>query len=69
MLNRETLGPTFRELRESRGVSQKDLAARAGITQPLISQIETGRYVPTLEALQTLLSLLDAELVIQLREE
>lgn len=51
-----------------RGLSQKELAARADISAPQISQIETGRYVPSLQVIVEILSELDAHLEIELNE-
>jgi DNA-binding XRE family transcriptional regulator len=62
------VGPVLRALRELRGISQKELAARVGISSGQMSQIETGRYVPSLEALPAILAKLDARLEIALNE-
>lgn len=36
-----------RELRKAKGMSQAELAAKAGTTQNTISSIETGQYAPS----------------------
>ena len=36
------IGKRLQELRESKGLSQSDLASYLGISQPLLSQIESG---------------------------
>lgn len=41
----------FALARESRGLSQKDLAVRAGVTQPFISQLEAGDAKPSAASL------------------
>jgi transcriptional regulator with XRE-family HTH domain len=41
MTNR--LGTLIKRLRTARGLSQRALAARAGITNPYIAQLETGQ--------------------------
>lgn len=37
-----TLGETIREMRESRGIRQRELARRLGVQPSLVSSIETG---------------------------
>lgn len=45
-MERRTNGATVRVVREALGISLTDLAARAGITKPYMSQIETGARQP-----------------------
>lgn len=40
--SRESIGQRLARLRKERGVTQKDLAAKLGLTQPFISQYERG---------------------------
>ncbi|MEU0521101.1 helix-turn-helix transcriptional regulator [Streptosporangium sp. NPDC006007] len=40
------LGGLLRRLRKDAGLTGKELALRAGVTQPTISQIETGQLLP-----------------------
>jgi len=54
----------LREARRRRGVSQAQLAIRAGTRQSAISRIESGRVSPTFETLQSLLDLLGENLTI-----
>ncbi len=37
------------------GLTQKELAARAGISQPALARIEAGRVVPRIDTIQRLL--------------
>jgi len=37
------------------GLTQKDLAGRAGISQPALARIEAGRVVPRIDTIQRLL--------------
>jgi putative transcriptional regulator len=37
-----------RSLREARGLSQGELAARLGVSRQTVNSIETGRYLPSL---------------------
>src|SRR2546425_432989 len=42
------VGGRIRTLRESRGLSLRDLAARSGVSAPMLSQVERGDTSPTL---------------------
>jgi transcriptional regulator with XRE-family HTH domain len=46
-----SLGTRIRSLREARGVRQKALAAQAGLTPSLVSQIESEKLTPSLHTL------------------
>ncbi len=48
------LGDQLRAIRRSRGLTQKEIAERAGISQPALSRIELGGGVPGLETLRRL---------------
>lgn len=50
------------QLRERRGMSQRDLARETGIKQPQIARLEKGDQLPTLDTLWRLLSALDARM-------
>jgi transcriptional regulator with XRE-family HTH domain len=52
------------DLREARGMSQRDLAAASGIKQPMINRIERGSQVPKTTTLVKLLRALDGVLAI-----
>ncbi|MCX2818327.1 MAG: putative transcriptional regulator [Methanobacteriota archaeon] len=39
----------LREMREERGLSQRELAERVGVTRQTINSVERGRYDPSLE--------------------
>lgn len=47
-------GDVLRRAREQAGLSQRAVAAAAGVRQPLISRIESGREQPALTTLVTL---------------
>jgi putative transcriptional regulator len=40
---------SIRALRDARGLTQAELAARVGVTRQTLIAIEAGRYSPTLE--------------------
>ncbi|MFC9911820.1 helix-turn-helix domain-containing protein [Streptomyces sp. NPDC127197] len=60
------LGQAVHDRRRELGLSQAELARRAGMTQPQISNIEGGDSVPTLPLLTRLAKALDASLTIDL---
>lgn len=48
-------GPILREARAAAALTQRELAALAGMPQPAIARIERGRVSPSLETLDRLL--------------
>lgn len=55
----EHLGRTLRELRRERGLTLVELAARCDLSQPFLSQVETGRARPSMESVFRLARALD----------
>ncbi|MFJ7148424.1 helix-turn-helix domain-containing protein [Streptomyces sp. NPDC100445] len=55
------LGVRLRELRTEAGLTGAVLAQRAGVGQPTVSKIETGRMVPSLDVLDRLSHALDLD--------
>src|SRR3954465_3798148 len=43
-----SIGPRVKALREAMGLSLRDLAARTGVSAPMLSQVERGETSPTL---------------------
>jgi DNA-binding XRE family transcriptional regulator len=60
------LGAVIRQLRLDAGLSQHELAQRAGMTQPALSRLERGGTVPTLTVLDRIANALQATLTITL---
>lgn len=60
------LGQAVYDRRTELGISQSELARRAGMTQPQVSKLELGGTVPTLPLLARLAKALDASLNIAL---
>ncbi len=52
------VGRTLRQMRELQGLSQRQLALRAGTSQDAISRIERGAEAPTLERFAQLMLVL-----------
>lgn len=63
-----TPGQLLREARRRHGVTQAQLAIRAGTKQSAISRIESGKASPTVETLRGLLHLLGEDLVLDRKE-
>src|SRR3954464_14696422 len=55
------LGRKVRGLRKDAGLSGAELAERAGVTQPTVSKIETGRMLPSSEVVDRLAGALDID--------
>ena len=53
---------SLRQARRRAGLTQRELAERAGIPQPTVSRIESGRVVPRVDTLDRLLRLCGDEL-------
>lgn len=49
------VGSALRSLREARGISQRELARRAGMTNASLSQIEHGKVSPSISSLEKIL--------------
>src|ERR1700722_17416753 len=60
------IGQAVRERRLALGLSQTELATRAGMTQPALSRLEAGGVVPTIPLLERISIALDAELIVEL---
>ncbi len=58
------IGQAVRERRLALGLSQTEVAARAGMTQPALSRLEAGGTVPTIPVLDRIAIALAAELVL-----
>ena len=61
------LSEQVREARERAGITQAELAARIGSTQPAIARLEAGGVTPNLATLRRIASALSLELVVRLR--
>jgi transcriptional regulator with XRE-family HTH domain len=56
------LGPALRLLRQRRGLTQQQIADKAGITKAMMSAYEVGKYFPAVETLSRLLRSLECDL-------
>ncbi|MGH9107445.1 MAG: helix-turn-helix domain-containing protein [Acidimicrobiales bacterium] len=55
------VGRQLRRLRQSRGMTLSDLAARAGCSDGYLSSVETGVITPTISSISTLAAVLGAD--------
>jgi ribosome-binding protein aMBF1 (putative translation factor) len=60
------IGQAVRERRLALGLSQVELATRAGMTQPALSRLEAGGVIPTIPLLERISAALDADLIVEL---
>ena len=60
------IGQAVRERRLALGLSQVELATRAGMTQPALSRLEAGGVVPTIPLLERISMALDADLIVEI---
>jgi transcriptional regulator with XRE-family HTH domain len=61
------LGATVVEQRVARGLSQQELAALCGTSQPAIARLESGAQAPRVDTLRRIAHALDCELLVALR--
>ena len=57
-----TFGDKLRAVREKKKMTMKDVAEKAGVSESLISQIETNKVSPAIETLLTISEILDIDL-------
>jgi transcriptional regulator with XRE-family HTH domain/tetratricopeptide (TPR) repeat protein len=67
LINIHDLGNQVRSLRKTRGLTQPELARRMGMSQPAISELESGRSLPNLRTLRRLAEALSMEFVFGFR--
>jgi ribosome-binding protein aMBF1 (putative translation factor) len=60
------IGQAVRERRLTLGLSQVELATRAGMTQPALSRLEAGGVIPTIPLLERISIALDADLIVEI---
>jgi predicted nucleotidyltransferase/DNA-binding XRE family transcriptional regulator len=64
-----TAGALLRQARKRAGLSQVELAARAGVTQSVVSAYESGHRQPAIPALAALIDAAGYDLVLGLRRQ
>jgi transcriptional regulator with XRE-family HTH domain len=56
------IGKVIKSAREKQSLTQQDLSERVGISRNYISDIECGRYIPSVEKLLSLATTLEIDL-------
>lgn len=51
----------LKQVRECKGISQLELSFKAGVSQTMISQVESGKKIPTLTTFVKLCTALDVQ--------
>ncbi len=59
VIKHSPLGKRIRDLREAKGLFQRDLAVQLGIAQSTVGKMEQGEIVPNIERVQAIANLLD----------
>ena len=65
----ETAGSLLRRARRGAGISQAELAFRAGVAQSVVSAYEAGRRQPSLPTLARLIDAAGADLVVDIQQQ
>jgi transcriptional regulator with XRE-family HTH domain len=60
------IGRAVRDRRRVLGLSQTELAQRAGMSQPALSRLEAGGVIPTIPLLERITAALDADLIVEI---
>lgn len=66
--NDQAIGSALRDLRVTRDISAKELAAESGISAAMISRIESGQVSPSISTMTSLSEALDVPLVSLFRD-
>jgi transcriptional regulator with XRE-family HTH domain len=65
----KTAGSLLRQARRDAGISQAELAFRAGVAQSVISAYEAGRRQPSLPTLARLTDAAGSDLVVDIQQQ
>jgi ribosome-binding protein aMBF1 (putative translation factor) len=60
------IGRAVRDRRRALGLSQTELAQRAGMSQPALSRLEAGGVIPTIPLLERITAALEADLIVEI---
>lgn len=60
--SKKLIGERISTLRKAKGLTQSELAEEVGLDSRHIYRLETGKYYPSLDSLEAIANVLDAEL-------
>lgn len=63
------MGEVIKQARKSKQISQTELAGRAGVTQTYVSFLEKGTTFPQKDKLVAICSVLDLEIIFELKQK
>ena len=58
---KKALGKKIKQIRKSKNLTQEKLAELIGLEVPSLSNIETGKFAPSVDTLQKLCAVMDVE--------
>lgn len=61
-MNFRNIGPRIKWFRETRGLTQEELAGRAGVSQSYIARVELSKTSPSLKRLEKIADALGVEI-------
>lgn len=62
MINKKALGAAIRNQRKAKKLKQNDVSAETNLSRNYISDIESGRYAPSIDTLSRIARCLDMDL-------
>jgi HTH-type transcriptional regulator / antitoxin HipB len=65
----EELGDLIKQIRKRKGLTQKELSQRMGISDSAVNKYESGKENPTLHTLRKIAAALGVELEITFRDD
>lgn len=62
MIDKKALGAAIKHQRNAKRMKQRDVSAKTDLSRNYISDIENGRYIPSIEAISKLAACLEMDL-------
>lgn len=69
MADKEMIGDIIKTVREKRGLSQRELAKRAGVTNQTVHSYEKGKIQPSAKSLINLMTAMNYVVIFRPREK
>lgn len=61
-MDKQVVGGTIKAARKAKGMTQEQLAAATGLSRTYLSDIENGRYMPSLRSVTRIAAALELDL-------